>query len=96
MVEVRVPNRVELINPTLQALQKLGGSGNNQEIHDQVVADLVLTEEQIAQPHEPGRRSPTRIQYRLAWARTDLKMYGLGGQFHKGRVGANCKRTNDQ
>lgn len=77
MSESTIPNRAALINPTLQALHKLGGSGNNQEIHDQVAAILGLAEEQIAKPHVPGRRSPTRLAFRLGWARTDLKNYGL-------------------
>ena len=67
----------ELINPTLQALHKLGGSGTNQEIHDQVVTILELSDDEISQPHKPGQSNQTRIAYRLAWARTVLKSSGL-------------------
>ena len=67
----------ELFNPTLQALHKLGGSGTNQEIHDEAVVLLGLSDEEIAKPHKPGQSSPTQIAYRLAWVRTWLKRYGL-------------------
>ncbi len=66
-----------LYNPTLKALHNLGGSGTNQEIHDEAVALLGLTDEEIAQPHKPGQSNPTKIAYRLAWVRTWLKKYGL-------------------
>jgi len=77
MVEVTVPNRVELINPTLQALHSLGGSGNNQEIRDRVVSTLRLTDEQVAKPIKPGTSGPTQLAHRLGWARSDLKAVGL-------------------
>ena len=67
----------ELINPTFQALKQLGGSGTNQEIHDETVAILGLSDEQIAAPHKPGQSSPTRIAYRLGWVKTWLKHYGV-------------------
>lgn len=67
----------ELFNPTLQALHKLGGSGRNQEIHDEAVAILELSDDEIGQLHKPGQSNQTRIAYRLAWVRTYLKHYGL-------------------
>ena len=67
----------ELFNPTLQALHELGGSGTNQEIHDKAVVILKLTDDEIAELHKGGQSNQTRIAYRLAWARTWLKRYGL-------------------
>lgn len=67
----------ELFNPTLQALHELGGSGTNQEIHDKAVVILDLSDDEIATLHKPGQSNQTRIAYRLAWARTWLKKYGL-------------------
>ncbi len=67
----------ELFNPTLQALQKLGRSGTNQEIHDEAVLILGLSDEEIAELHKPGQGNQTRIAYRLSWARSWLKRYGL-------------------
>jgi len=76
----RAVNKVsyqQLYDGTLQALHKLGGSGRNQEIHDEVVAILGLSDEEIAMPHGPRQNSPTDIKYRLGWVRTWLKRYGL-------------------
>lgn len=67
----------DLFDATLQALRNLSGSGNNQEIHDQVVVILELTDEEILEPFGAGRGNQTEIKYRLAWARTWLKRYGL-------------------
>ena len=66
-----------LYDPTIQALHKLGGSGTIQEIHDEVVAILELSEEEIAKPLKPDQSSPTQVAYRLGWVRTWLKRYGL-------------------
>lgn len=67
----------ERLNATLQSLHKLGGSGTNQEIHDEAVVILGLSDEEIAVLHKPGQSNQTRIAYRLAWARTYLRHYGL-------------------
>lgn len=67
----------ELFNPTIRALHQLGGSGTNQEIHDKAVVILELSDDEIAELHKPGQSNQTRIAYRLAWARTWLKRYGL-------------------
>ncbi|MDE2853211.1 MAG: restriction endonuclease [Chloroflexota bacterium] len=77
MMPVTVPRHNELYNPTLDALHKLGGSGTNQEIHDRVISILELTDQQIQKLHKPGKSNQTEIAYRLAWARTWLKRYGL-------------------
>ena len=67
----------QLYDGTLQALHKLGGSATIHEIHDEVVAILALSDEEIALPHGPRPNSPTDIKYRLGWVRTWLKRYGL-------------------
>ena len=67
----------ELFDPTFQAVRKLGGSGTNQEIHDEAVNIMGLSDDEIAVPHSPGQSNQTRIAYRLAWVRTWLKRYGL-------------------
>lgn len=77
MTEAYVPNRNALINPVLQAVHALGGSGTNLEIHDQVVENLRLTDEQVAKPIKPGTSGPTQLAHRLGWARSDLKAVGL-------------------
>ena len=67
----------ELFNPTIQALHDLGGSGTNQEIHDKAVVIMGLSDDEIAELHKAGQSNQTRIAYRLAWARTWLKRYGV-------------------
>lgn len=64
----------DLFNPVLQALRKLGGSGTNSEIEEQVILLLNLKEEEIEDIH---RGNTTKLSYRLAWARNYLKRLGL-------------------
>lgn len=70
-----VPQYDELLNPTLRALHKLGGSASIQELVDEIAVDLALPEEVVEVPHGTG--SQTELAYRAAWARTYLKNYGL-------------------
>lgn len=60
--------------PTLQAIKELGGSANINEITNKVVEILDIPEEVQNLPHETDRR--TKLEYRLAWARTYLKKGG--------------------
>lgn len=71
-----MPAYSDLINPTLAALQELGGSGNINEIYAEVIKHLNLSDEIIDFQHSE-KSSQTEIQYRLAWARTYLKNYGV-------------------
>lgn len=64
----------DLFNPTLTALQNLGGSGSVPEIEEQVATILKLTDEQINEIH---RGNTSKFTYRLAWARNYLKRFGL-------------------
>ncbi|SIT90852.1 restriction endonuclease [Pontibacter indicus] len=64
----------DLFNPTLKALKSLGGSASINEIEEQVIGILKLTEEEINDIH---RESTTKLTYRLAWARNYLKRFGL-------------------
>ena len=59
----------------VQALRNLGGSGRIEEINEECVRLLGLTEEQQSVPHSRGSRS--EVEYRLAWARTLAKALGL-------------------
>lgn len=64
----------DLFNPPLKALKNLGGSGSVNEIEEQVVSILNLSENAVNEIH---RESTTKLTYRLAWARNYLKRYGL-------------------
>lgn len=73
----RVPSYEELMNPLLRALHELGGSGSIDEIHEKVVDLLGLPEEILTKLHNLEAGNTTEIEYRLAWARTYLKKYGI-------------------
>ena len=80
-----VPKRDELFNPLLKALRNLGGSGSNAELIDETARIMVLSDEQLDERRNSDtvsdlkgpRKGPTRFAYRLAWARTYLKKFGL-------------------
>lgn len=72
-----MPKFQELMNPLLQALHELGGSGSIGEIFTRVSEILELSEEILSTPHDPERSSQSEVEYRLAWARTYLKNFGL-------------------
>jgi hypothetical protein len=61
--------------PTFIALKKLGGSGTNDEILNQVINDLNLPDE-VADITHNGNVNQSELSYRLAWARTYLANYG--------------------
>lgn len=77
MIEKNVPTFEKLMNPTLKALKQLGGSGTIEEINDKATEIAGLTDEQLEILHDPERGSQTEVEYRLAWARTYLKKYGM-------------------
>lgn len=73
---MRVPSFDKLLNPTLAALRHLGGSASIAELLEQIIEDMQLSPDIVEQPH-PGRGNRTELEYRLAWARTYLKNYGV-------------------
>ena len=73
----KVPRRQDMYNPILQALRDLGGSGRIDEIADRVIAIMDVPEPIASTLHDQESSNQTEIEYRLAWARTDLKNYGM-------------------
>jgi restriction system protein len=71
-----VPTFDKLIIPTVQALQKLGGSGTIEEINTTVYEITNLPENILQIPHKENSNI-TKVDYRLAWSRTYLKKFGL-------------------
>lgn len=59
--------------PTLKALDMLGGSGSTGEIYKKILTLVNLSNEIIDEMHS---FTMTEVEYRLMWARTDLKNYG--------------------
>jgi restriction system protein len=74
-MEVVIPGHEAFMNPLLDALRRLGGSGTFEEIETEVAEIAGLTEEQLQVPH--GETNRSQFDYRLAWTRTYLKWFGL-------------------
>lgn len=72
----KLPKFYDLINPCIDALRSLGGSGSIQEIYDKVVELEQLPESVLARPHNENS-DQSEVAYRLAWARSYLKKFGL-------------------
>ena len=70
-----LPTFDDLFNPLIRALRALGGSGSIQEIYDKVVELEKLPESVLSQLHNEG--DMTEVAYRLAWARSWLKKFGV-------------------
>lgn len=73
----QLPTYDRLMNPVLQALRELGGSGSTDEIYQRVAKNLKLAESVLGVLHDPETSNMTEVQYRLAWSRTYLKKFGL-------------------
>lgn len=71
----KIPSVSSLYKPTLQALVELGGSGHIDEINEKVYDIADLSDEVLSVPHGLDGRS--KVDYRLAWVRTRLKLAGL-------------------
>lgn len=69
-----VPKFDELMTPALQALHNLGGSASNSELVDETAKLLKMSEVDLALTTKSG---VSRFEYRLAWARSYLKSFGL-------------------
>ena len=76
-MEPKLPTFDRLMNPLLRALGALGGSGSVEEIYNKVVELERFSDDVLAQLHDPENSNNSEVWYRLAWARTYLKKYGL-------------------
>lgn len=68
---------VDLMNPVIRALKILGGSGTIEEINNKIAEIENIPSEQLEILHNPEKGGATEIEYRIAWARTYLKRYGV-------------------
>lgn len=71
-----VPTFDELMIPLYEALVKLGGSGTIEEINEKIY-ELQNFPESLLQIRHTDNDSRSEVEYRLAWARTFLKKYGI-------------------
>ncbi len=77
MAADKLPRRHEMYNPVIQALRDLGGSGHIDEIADRVIEIMQISDSVASVLHDQESGNQTEIEYRLAWARTDLKNHGV-------------------
>ncbi len=74
MANLELPTYIEMMNPVIQSLKSLGGSGTFEEINTNVLKLIQLKDDQLQIPHKNGG---SEIEYRLAWTRTYLKKAGF-------------------
>lgn len=73
-----IPTFDRFMNPTLQVLRDLGGSGTIQELAEKVPLLMGIPEDLQQLPHyQKDRSNQTEVEYRMAWARTYLKRTGF-------------------
>jgi restriction system protein len=91
-----IPTYDAFFNPLLQAMHILGGSASISEQEDTVATLLKLTDKEIGEIHKGNQ---TKLSYRLAWARTYLRMFGLLENSSRGvwslTPEGNAKKTVD-
>lgn len=71
----QIPPYRDFLNPTLDAIRDLGGSASVSEIESRVTEVMGFSDDVIQIPH--GKGGQTELAYRLSWARTRLKIYGM-------------------
>lgn len=73
-----IPTYDDLMNPILSALHHLGGSASTHQIEEMIIRNLNVTKKVTERRHhQQGKHSRTELNYRLSWAFTYLKRYGV-------------------
>ena len=83
MDTTRIPKFNELMMPVFRVLKSLGGSGKNDEILNHVIVDLNLPDNVVDALH-CEQQGLTELAYRLGWAKTYLKHYGILNNSERG------------
>jgi restriction system protein len=73
----QVPRYGDFYKPVIAALKQLGGSATIGELNTKVFEIMNLPQDVLEVLHDPGKSNSTEAEYRLAWARTYLRIYGL-------------------
>lgn len=77
MSEVKVPRAVDLMYPTLAAIEQLGGSATNRQLEEGVPRIAGVTDRQMSVVIKKGtNQGRERVFYNMEWARTILKKAG--------------------
>jgi len=77
LAKTDIPAFTSYMNPVIQALKDLGGSGTIEEINNKILDLVDLSDEQTEVLHNPEKSSQTEFEYRVAWTRSYLKKYGV-------------------
>lgn len=88
-----IPPYDRMFNPLLEALRNLGGSGSNAELVDETARIIGLGDEELEQQTSKGQ---PRFAYRLAWARSYLKAFGLLDNSERGVWSLTQRGTETQ
>ena len=73
MEDIKVPQHFRYLNPTLEALKELGGSGQTSEVIDLVIERLQIPEEEVAETLKSGM---SRVINQIHWSRLLLAQTG--------------------
>ena len=74
--KIKSPTQLELVEPLFAVLVELGGSATIDEIRDNIIKKLKLSDDVVDEPHKGNASQQTELEYQLAWARTRLKNLG--------------------
>lgn len=91
-----MPTFDALFEPLLAALRALGGSGSVEEIHAKTIEVAGISEDVASQMHDPDKSNMTEVGYRLTWARTYLRKYGLIDNSSRGVWSLTAKGSSAQ
>ena len=96
MTEIDIPTHWDLMYPTLVAIQQLGGSATKSELEEEVsqVADLSDEQLSVLFPDGSNNAGTSKILYRLAWARTNLKKINAAENSRRGVWSITSEGTN--
>ena len=78
----KLPTRNELMAPTIEVIEELGGSANTDEIYEKIVEKLNLSDSLLEVIN--GKTGQSDLQYNLSWVRTILKNKGILSRVGKG------------
>ncbi len=80
-MQIMLPKQKQFMAPTFKAIHKLGGSGSNQEIYDEVARIMDLSDEQLDIPAKNAKSKAAKF---TQWALLRLKGTGYLNSPHRG------------
>ena len=76
MSKSQIPSSTALQSAILRALERRGGAASNEEQAHDVAMEAGLSEATRTIPHADRGGGRSEFEYRMAWARTKLKLSG--------------------